>query len=98
MVSKSWSKYNAVKNSDKIVEQAKLLVTYVDRLFKGMEAMGKGLNEASAAYETVLGLAVTEPTGQCVKGPALKILKLGGKPDKGVNSKTLKNALESEQV
>ena len=98
LVSKSWSKYNAVKNSDKIVEQAKLLVTYVDRLFKGMEAMGRGLNEASAAYETVLGLAVTEPTGQCVKGPALKILKLGGKPDKGVNSKTLKNALESEQV
>ena len=95
LVSKSWSKYNAVKNSDKIVEQAKLLVTYVDRLFKGLETMGKALKDASAAYETVLGLAVTEPSGQCIKGPALKIIKLGGTPDKGVSSKTFKNYEET---
>lgn len=91
LISKSWSRYNSVKNSDEIFEQAKLMVKYVDRFFKKFEAMGKGIQEVSNAYTDILGLAATEPSGQCIKGPALKIIKLGGTPDKGVSSKTLKN-------
>ena len=34
-------------------------------------------------------LAAAEPSGPCLKGPALKILKLGGQPDKALKSRTL---------
>ena len=90
LVSIGWAKYNSDRNSSEIVAQAKLLVTYVDRLFVKLEALGKGLKDAGAAYEDAMKLAVTEPSGQCIKGPALKILKLDVKTDRALASKTLK--------
>lgn len=89
LVSRAWSKYNIDRNSSAIYEEAKKLVTYVDRLFRGLESMGSSLDSARDAYEKVLKLAAAEPSGQCIKGPALKILKLGGKPDRGVSSEAL---------
>lgn len=94
LVSRAWSKYNIDRNSNAIYDEAKKLVGYVDRLFRNLEELGESLAKAKEKYDAALQLATTEPTGQCVKGPALKILKLGGKPDKSLKSK----ALESEEA
>ena len=37
-------------------------------------------------------LAAKDPAGQCIKGPALKILRLGVKLEKGLKSKELAGA------
>jgi len=89
LVSRAWSKYNIDKNTNAIYDEAKKLVGYVDRMFKNLEDLGEALNKAKERYDTVMTLAAKEPSGQCLKGPALKILKLGGKPDKALKSQTL---------
>lgn len=89
LVSRAWSKYNIDKNTNAIYDEAKKLVGYVDRMFKNLEDLGETLGKARERYDAVMTLAATEPSGQCLKGPALKILKLGGKPDKGLKSAAL---------
>ena len=89
LVSRAWSKYNVDRNTSAIYDEAKKLVGYVDRLFKNLEDLGESLAKAKERHDAVMQLAATEPSGQCLKGPALKILKLGGRPDKALKSKTL---------
>lgn len=89
LVSRGWAKYDSDRNANEIVEQAKLMVTYVDRLFRELENMGNSLRNADEAYRKVFRLAVAEPSGQCVKGPALEVLRLGGRPKKALKSKAL---------
>jgi len=86
LVSRAWSRYNAEKNSEEIFKQAKLLVERVDKLFRNFEDVGALLDKAREKHEAVMKLAATEAEGQCIKGPAQKILKLGGKPDREVKS------------
>lgn len=89
LVSRAWSRYNIDRNTNAIYDEAKKLVSYVDRFFKELEGFGADLEKARGKYETLVRLAATEPSGQCIKGPALKILKLGAKPDKDLKSKEL---------
>lgn len=89
LVSLAWSRYNIDRNTNAIYDEAKKLVGYVDRFFRELEGLGADLDKAREKYETLLKLAATEPSGQCIKGPALKILKLGAKPDKDLKSKEL---------
>ncbi len=89
LVSRAWSAYNADKNSEEIFRQAKLLVERVDRLFAALEGAAADLDKAREKQETALRLARTEAEGQCIKGPALKILALGGKPSRDLKSASL---------
>lgn len=89
LVSRAWSKYNVERNTNAIYDEAKKLVGYVDRLFKNLEELGDSLAKAQERHKAVMQLAAAEPSGQCLKGPALKILKLGGQPDKALKSRTL---------
>jgi len=98
LVSRGWAKYDSDRNANEIVEQAKLMVTYVDRLFRELENMGNSLKSADEAYQKVFKLAVAEPSGQCIKGPALEVLKLGGKPRRVLKSKTLSGTAVAEPV
>lgn len=92
LVSRAWSRYQTDRNSDAIFDEAKKLVGYVDRLFKNLEELGDSLGKAKEKYDAVVQLAAKDPAGQCVKGPALKILKLGVKLEKGLKSKELAEA------
>lgn len=89
LVSRAWSRYNIDRNTNEIYDEAKKLVGYVDRLFRELEGLGEDLRKANDRYGAVLKLAAREPAGQCIKGPALRILKLGAKPDKDLKSKEL---------
>lgn len=93
LVSRAWSKYNADRNSEEIFKQAKLLVERVDKLFDHLGKMGECLGKAKDQYDWVLKLANAEAEGQCIKGPAMKIMKLGGRPEKGVKSSQLTDAI-----
>lgn len=89
LVSRAWSRYNVERNTNAIYEEAKKLVVYVDRLFRELEDLGGDLAKAQAKYADVVRLAAQEPSGQCIKGPALRILKLGAQPERELKSKTL---------
>jgi len=89
LVSRAWSKYNIDRNSNAIYEEARKLVAYVDRLFKNLEELGDCLAKASEKHKNVMQLAAREPSGQCVLGPALKIVKLGGKPERELKSREM---------
>lgn len=97
LVSSAWSKYQVQKNSEEIFKQAKMLVERVDKLFKSLEEVLGFLDKAKSSCESAMQQASIEAKGQCIKGPALKIIKLAGSPDKGAKSKTLVEA-ESEEV
>ena len=92
LVSRAWSRYATDRNSDAIFEEAKKLVGYVDRLFKNLEELGDSLGKAKEKYDAVVQVAAKEPAGQCIKGPALKIIKLGVKVEKAIKSKELAEA------
>lgn len=92
LVSRAWSRYQTDRNSDAIFDEAKKLVAYVDRLFKNLEELGDSLGKAKEKYDAVVQVAAKEPSGQCIKGPALKIIKLGVKLEKGLKSKELVEA------
>lgn len=94
LVSRAWSKYNVDRSTNEIYDEARKLVGYVDRLFRNLEELGESLAKAQDRHAAVMQLAALEPSGQCLKGPAMKILKLGGRPDRGLKSKTL--SLESQ--
>ena len=89
LVSRAWSNYHVEKNTNAIMDEAKKLVKYVDRLFVALQGLGGSLASAKNEYDKVMTLAAVDPEGQCVKGPALKILKLGAKPDTAVKSREL---------
>ena len=89
LVSIAWSKYNIDRNTGAIYDEAKKLVGYVDRMFKYLEELGGELGKAKERYDAVMRLAAIEPSGQCLKGTAIRIANLGGKPDKGLKSATL---------
>lgn len=86
LVSRAWSNYNIDRNSLEIQNQAKLLVERVDKLFSALEDVGGAIEKARAKHEAVMKLASREAAGQCIKGPALKIIKLGGRPTKELKS------------
>lgn len=98
LVARAWSLYNTNKNSEEIMKQAKLVVERIDKLFKGLEEVGDSLEKARRKHEDVLKLARTEVAGQCIKGPALKILKYGGAPERGIKSATLLDATEEAEI
>lgn len=89
LVSRAWSSYHLDKNSASVMEEAKKLVKYVDRMFVELQGLGDSMATTKKHYDAVMKLAVADPEGQCVKGPALKILKLGAKPDTTIKSKAL---------
>lgn len=89
LVSRAWANYHIEKNTNEIFDEAKKLVKYVDRLFVSLQGLGKSLSSAKDSYDEAMKLAATDPEGQCVKGPALKILKLGAKPDTLIKSQSL---------
>lgn len=89
LVSRAWSSYHIEKSTNEIFDEAKKLVKYVDRLFVSLQGLGKSLASARENYDEAMKLAATDPEGQCVKGPALRILKLGAKPDALVKSQAL---------
>lgn len=89
LVSHAWSRWTVDKNSDKIYEEAKKLVGYIDRMFKNFEELGESLKKAEEKYEAAKSLLKLEPSGQCIKGPAMKILKLGARPEKEIKSQAL---------
>jgi len=89
LVSRAWSRYNTDRNSEEIFKQAKMLVERVDKLFRSFEEVGALLDRAREKHEAVMKLAATEAAGQCIKGPAQKILKLGGKPEHELKSATM---------
>ena len=89
LIARGWSKYNLDRNCERIFEQAKLLVERVDKLFTSLEAAGKKMKSASDELDDALKLAAQDGSGRSIKGPALRICKLGGKPDKGLKSAAL---------
>lgn len=89
LVSRSWSRYGIDRNSERIYEEAKKLVTYVDRTFRYLEDLGRHLGEAKAKFDDVMGLMALEPSGQCIKGPANAIIRLSERDATTLRSKTL---------
>ena len=89
LVYEGWSQYATRQNQEKIVEQAKLLVERVDRLFKNLEEADSACGKAREKLEAAIKLASIEAEGQCIKGPAQKIVKLGAKPEKALKSQAL---------
>ena len=89
LVSRAWSKFEIDRNSDRIYEEARKLVAYVDRFFKNLEELGEAINKSEEKYTAVFNLARLDPEGQCIKGPAEKIINLGARPEKELKSKTL---------
>ena len=88
-VGRAWSRYDIDRNTDNIREEARKLVVYVDRLCRSLEEVGDLLDKARQKHDAAMRLAATEPSGQCVKAPALKIISLGAKPDRELKSKAL---------
>jgi len=86
LVSRAWSRYNAERNSEEIFKQARLLVERVDKMFRHFEDVGMCLDKAREKHNAVMRLATTDVEGSCIKGPALKILKLGGSPERELKS------------
>ncbi|MBP5284861.1 MAG: DNA recombination protein RmuC [Kiritimatiellae bacterium] len=89
LVSRAWSRYDIDRNTENIREEARKLVGYVDRLFRNLEDVGDLLAKATQKHEAAMQLAAKEPSGQCVKGPALKIISLGVKLERELKSKAL---------
>ena len=89
LVSRAWSRYAVDRNGVRIYDEAKKLVGCVDGLFRHLEDLGDALRKAGERYEAVLNLARIDPAGQCIKAPAMRILKLGARPDRGLRSRTM---------
>lgn len=96
LVSRAWAKYNADRNSEKIFEQAHLLIERLDGLFAHFEKVGDCLAKAQAEHASVMTLLAEG--GRSVKGPAYRILKLGGKDERKLKSVTLLAADEEKSA
>lgn len=89
LVSRAWSRYDIDRNTENIREEARKLVGYVDRLYRDLEETRDLLAKAAQKHEAAMRLAAAEPSGQCLKGPALRIISLGAKPEREFKSKAM---------
>ena len=94
LVHEGWSLYNTQKNQELIAHEANLVVERIDKLFKALEEADKAYLKAHEQLMQAMRLASAE--GQCVKGPALKIVKLREKAEKPLKSRTLGEAAAAE--
>jgi len=89
LVMAGWAKYDVNRNADRIMEEAKKLVQRVDALLASIEDVGRNLDRARESQQSALRLANTEGSGQCVLGPARRILDYGVKLDKALRSASM---------
>jgi len=87
LVHEGWSLYNTQKNQEQIAQEANRVVERIDKLFKALEDADRSYEKAHEQLIQAMKLASNE--GQCIKGPALKIIKLREKAEKPLKSKTL---------
>lgn len=92
LVHEGWALYSAKRNQEKIAAEAKLLVERVDRLFRALEEADAAAEKTREKLAAALKLASVEAEGQCIKGPALRIIRLGGAPEKPLKSRELTSA------
>ena len=97
LIARGWSRYNLDRSCDKIFEQAKLLVERVDKLFVNLETARRKMQSAADELDGALRLAAHDGSGRSIKGPAIRICKLGVKPDKGLKSAELTQKEEEGQ-
>ena len=89
LVMTGWAKYDVNRNADKIMDEAKKLVQRIDALRASIEDVGRNLDKARESQQTALRLANSEGSGQCVLGPARKIIECGVKLDKALKSASM---------
>lgn len=89
LVSRAWSQFQIERNTKEIIHEASLLVGRVDALFAALEQADKQLGASRESLSRALQLANTEGTGQSVKGPVNRIIKLGARAEKKLKSKSL---------
>ena len=89
LVSRAWSQFQIERNTKEIIHEASLLVSRVDALFAALEQADRQLGASRESLSRALQLANTEGTGQSVKGPVNRIIKLGARAEKKLKSKSL---------
>ena len=89
LVSRAWSQFQIERNTKEIIHEASLLVGRVDALFAALEQADRQLGASRESLSRALQLANAEGTGQSVKGPVNRIVKLGARAEKKLKSKSL---------
>ncbi len=99
LISRAWSQFQIERNTKEIIHEANLLVSRVDALFAALELADDQMLKSRESLARALQLANAEGTGQSVKGPLTRIIKLGARAEKKLKSKALAEpaALETEK-
>lgn len=90
LVHEGWALYSTQRNQERIAREANLVVERIDRLFKCLEDADRAYEKAHEQLAQAMRLASGE--GLCIKGPALKIIRLREKTEKALKSRTLTEA------
>ncbi len=94
LVSLAWQQDQVDKNHEKIIQQAKILLTRVDGCLKEFEDLGSSLQKSSEQYEKVMGLIGSRDGKQNIIKPANELVKLGTRLEKA-KSNALRRNMES---
>lgn len=89
LVMAGWAKYDVNRNADRIMDEARKLVQRIDALFASIEDVGRNLDRAKESQQTALRLASADGSGQCILGPARRIIDCGVKLDKALKSSSV---------
>lgn len=70
------------RNAERLAAEARHVVERIDKMFACIEDVGKFLDKAKECQQDALKLAATDEKGQCIKGPASKMIAMGVRIEK----------------
>ena len=87
IVQLTWTQVQQAENQEKVFELADEMIGRVDRFLESYESIGKAINALGKAYEE--GHKKLEPGGQSIKTTAVKLVKMGARKGKFIDSTML---------
>lgn len=87
IVQLTWTQVQQAENHEKVFELADEMIGRVDRFLESYESIGKAINSLGKAYEE--GHKKLEPGGQSIKTTAVKLVKMGARKGKFIDSTML---------
>ncbi len=87
IVQLTWTQVQQAENHEKVFELADEMIGRVDRFLESYESIGKAINALGKAYEE--GHKKLEPGGQSIKTTAVKLVKMGARKGKFIDSTML---------
>lgn len=87
IVQLTWTQVQQAENHEKVFELADEMIGRVDKFLESYESIGKAITSLGKAYEE--GHKKLEPGGQSIKNTAAKLMKMGARKSKFVDSAML---------